>query len=183
MARIPYFDPETAPENVVRAMAGKRQINVFKMIANSNNAAPEVLALGHQLSRGSSLDVVEREVVILRVAHLSGASYQWHEHTRVALRVGLSQEKIDAVAAYSAVDPGTSFSEFERSLLDFTDAVVATTTAPDVVFDRVAERYDHSKLVELVLLIGFYMMVGRVMNTFDIELETGAVESYRLRLE
>ena len=97
MARIPYFDPEQAPERVLHAMAGKRKINIFRMVANSENSAPEVLALGQTLSKGSSLDPTHREVVILRVAHLTNAAYQWHEHTTVAKRVGFTAEKIDAI--------------------------------------------------------------------------------------
>lgn len=183
MARIPYFDPSQAPDRVLTAMAGKRKINVFRMIANSTNCAPEVLALGHSLSRGSSLDPVHREVVILRVAHLTQAAYQWHEHTVVAKRVGFTQSKIDAVAAYPVAGEVPEFDSFERTLLDFTDAVVATATAPDELFDVVRAEYDESRLVELVLLIGFYMMVGRVMNTFQLELETEQVDAYKLRLD
>lgn len=180
MARIPYFDPAEAPDRVLNAMAGKRKINIFRMIANSANCAPEVLALGHRLSKGSSLDAVHREIVILRVAHSSGAAYQWHEHTVVAARVGLSPAKIDAIAAYP--EQSDEFSTFERNLIDFADAIVATTTASDELFDAVSAEYDDSQLVELVLLIGFYMMVGRVMNTFQLEIETEPVDSYQLRL-
>lgn len=183
MARIPYFETDTAPDRVLRAMAGKRKINVFRMIANSENCAPEVLALGHSLSRGSSLDPVHRELVILRVAHATRADYQWHEHTAVAQRVGIPLEKIDAIGRYPGGPVGDVFTPFERSLLDFTDAVLTTTTAPDDLFASVRAEYGASRLVELVLLIGFYMMVGRVMNTFQIELESAPVDSYRLRLE
>lgn len=182
MARIPYFDPATAPDRVLHAMAGKRKINIFRMIANSQNSAPEVLALGHTLSRGSSLDPVHREVVILRVAHLTGAAYQWHEHTAVATRVGFTPSKIEAVAAYPDQVTG-EFTPFELLLLEFTDSVVGTTTVPDDIFDAVAAEYNESELVEFVLLIGFYMMVGRVMNTFRLELETEPVDTYRLRLD
>lgn len=181
MARIPYFNPDEAPDRVLSAMAGKRKINIFRMIANSN-CAPEVLALGHSLSKGSSLDPVHREAVILRVAYLTGARYQWHEHNAVARRVGFDQPKIDAVAAYPDLPTEGIFGPFERTLLEFTDAVVATSTAPDDVFDAVRAEYDDSRTVELVLLIGFYMMVGRVMNTFDLELETEQVETYKLSL-
>jgi len=182
MARIPYFDPAGASDRVLKAMAGKRKVNIFRMIARSENCAPEVLALGHTLSRGSSLDPVHREVVILRVAHLSGADYQWHEHTAVARRVGLSEQKIEAVAGY----PGgqdDAFTEFERALLSFVDDVARTGTVPDDLFDTVRTEYDDSRLVELVLLIGFYMMVGRVMTTFQLELQTDPVDTYRLRLD
>src|SRR6478609_8884643 len=158
MARIPYFDPEQAPERVLRAMAGKRKINIFRMIANSENSAPEVLALGQTLSKGSSLDPAHREVVILRVAHLTNA-------------------------AYTSREPGIILSPFERTLIEFTDAVVITATAPDELFDAVRTDYNDSRVVELVLLIGFYMMVARVMNTFHLDLENEKVGSYHLRLD
>lgn len=179
MARIPYVDLAAAPERTLQALDGKRSINIFRLIAQSDNAAPEVLALGQVLSRGSSLPPAEREVVILRVAQLSQARYQAHEHHAVALRHGFTEEKIAAVAEYPAAGSAQHLTEFERDLIEFTDAVVQTTTVPDELFARVADSYDHSKLVELVLIIGFYMMVGRVMNTFEVELETGPVEPFR----
>ncbi|MCX6499411.1 MAG: carboxymuconolactone decarboxylase family protein [Arthrobacter sp.] len=179
MARIPYINLETAPERTLRALEGKRSINIFRLVAQSDNAAPEVLALGHVLSRGSSLPAVDREVVILRVARLSGAAYQAHEHHAVALRHGFSEEKIAAVAAYPGSGTKGQLTEFEQHLIEFTDSVVQTTTVPDEQFRRIAAVYDHSKLVELVLMIGFYMMVGRVMNTFQVELETGPVGEFK----
>lgn len=180
MARIPYIDPAAIPGRVATALAGKRQINVFRMIANAENCAPEVFALGHRLSRGSSLDHVHREVVILRTAAATGAEYQWHEHAAVATRVGFTPEKIEAVRQYPDEAAAAVFSPFERTLLEFTDAVIATTTAPDELFEAIRAEYDDSRTVELVLLVGFYMMVGRVMNTFEIELETGPVDNFPL---
>jgi AhpD family alkylhydroperoxidase len=171
MARIPYAEFDQVPDRVRRALDGRRRINVFKMIANAENCGPEVLALGQRLSKGSSLPQAEREVVILRVAHLTGAAYQWHEHLAVARRVGLTDATIEAIAGYPGTAGGGPLGERERTLLAFTDAVVESTTAPQELFDEVRAGYTDSQLVELVLLIGFYMMVGRVMNTFELEIE------------
>lgn len=181
MARIDYFDPENCPEDVIRAMAGKKRLNIFRMIANSENAGPETLALGKKLSHGTTLDHEIREVVILRVGYLSKAAYELKQHTTVARRVGLSDELIRAIGEYP--DTGYQFRDEHLDYLRFTDAVVHETTPPEEVFTRVCRRLTRSQLVELVLLIGFYMMVSRVMNTFEIDLETGPVEPYRLRLE
>lgn len=181
MARIDYFDPESASPEIVRALEGKKKINIFRMIANSDCAGAEVLALGQKLSHGSSLDHVDREIVILRVGHLSGASYEVKQHTAVARRVGLSDDKIEAIGTFP--DTSFDFNQAELDLIAFTDAVVKETTPPDYVFRRVQGRYSRSQLVELVLLIGFYMMVSRVMNTFEIDHESGPAETYKIRLE
>lgn len=181
MARIDYFDPESASPEIVRALEGKKKINIFRMIANSDGAGSEVLALGQKLSHGSSLDHIDREIVILRVGHLSAASYEIKQHTAVARRVGLSDDKITAIGEYP--DTSFEFNDAERDLIAFTDAVVKETTPSEDVFRRVERKYSNSELVELVLLIGFYMMVSRVMNTFEIDLETGPADVFKLRLE
>lgn len=178
MTRIPYFNPESAPEATLRALDGRRQINIFKLIAQSDNAAADVLKLGHTLSRGSSLVTVHREVVILRVAKLTGAGYQAHEHHAVALRAGFSEEKIQAVADYPDDSMIATLTSIEHLLIDFTDAIIKTTTVPDELFREVHNHFGDSKTVELVLLIGFYMMIGRVMNTFEVDLEDGPVETF-----
>lgn len=181
MARIEYFDPENASPRIVRALDGKKKINIFRMIANSDGAGAEVLALGQRLSHGSSLDHNDREIVILRVGHLSGASYEIKQHTAVARRVGLSDEKIQAIGEYP--ETGFVFDDSERDLIAFTDAVVHETTPREDVFRRVEDRYSRSQLVELVLLIGFYMMVSRVMNTFEIDHESGPAETFKIQLK
>lgn len=178
MPRIQYADLQGLPASTRRALAGRRQINVFKMIANSTNAAADVLTLGRTMSVGSSLPPSEREIVILRVAHLTNAAYMAHEHHAVALRHGFSASKIASVASYPDDQSLSDLDDFERELIGFTDAVVLTGNAPDESFQAMEVHYDRSRLVELVMLIGFYMMVGRVMNTFEIELEDGPVDVF-----
>jgi 4-carboxymuconolactone decarboxylase len=180
MARIEYFEPENASPQIVKALDGKKKINIFRMIANSDGAGAEVLALGQRLSHGSTLDHVDREVVILRVGHLSQASYEIQQHTVVARRVGLSDEKIQAIGDYPKSE--YAFDHSEIDLIAFTDAVVRETTPPEDVFRRVEKRFTKSQLVELVLLIGFYMMVSRVMNSFEIDHESGPVETFKIQL-
>ncbi len=58
MPRIPYATPETMTEETRAALAGRRQINIFRMIANSDNVGPGVLALGRKM-RADELPVHE----------------------------------------------------------------------------------------------------------------------------
>lgn len=178
MARIPYFNSETASGRIKDSLNGRRQINVFKLIGQADNAAAEVFDLGFKMSKGSLLDPVLREIVILRVAALTKAEYQAHEHHAIALRNGLSERKIQAVANFPVGEEKIELSEFEQQLIGFVDAVVSTSTAPDRLFDPMHAYFGDSQIVELVLVIGFYMMVGRVMNTFEIELESGPVSNF-----
>lgn len=178
MARIPYATPETMSTEIRAVLAGRRQINIFRMLANSENVGPGVLSLGRKMSIESSLPPAEREVVILRVAQLSNCPFMKHEHTAVSRRHKLSDLWIDAVAQYPADSSLAVLSDFEQLLVRFVDDVVINSNASDEHFAAMAEHYDNSVLVELVLLIGFYMMIGRAMNTFDIELQDGPVDVF-----
>ena len=208
MARIPYFDPQTAPKATLEALEGSRKINIFKLIAQSEAAGANALRLGRSLTLDGSLDPGVREVAILRVAKLTGAPYMAHEHHAVSRRTGFSDAKIHAITGYgsgsgngngndngrgsdaeTAVEAegeadaeaeaeACELTAFERRLIQFVDAVVDTTTAADDLFDDVYAVLGDSKTVELVLVIGFYLMIARVMNTFRIELETGPVDTF-----
>src|SRR5580693_6523180 len=78
-------------------------------------------AIRGQLELDSSL----RELVILRIAVLNGADYEWRAHEPVARRCGLTDAKLAAIrdkAGGSALDP------LERAVLAYTDAMTRDVT-------------------------------------------------------
>ncbi len=126
------------------------------------------LGLGGAILRGSDLDPKLREIAILRVGLLSKASYEVHQHQRVARKVGLSDAKIAALevgAETSALD------EAEKLVLEFTDKVFHEVKAPDELFERVSASFGHRRTAQLVLVIGFYMLVSRFLENFEVDIE------------
>ena len=49
--------------------------------------------------------------------------------------------------------------------------MVARVKATNETFDALAAHFNHRQLNEAVLTIGFYMMVCRYLENFEIELE------------
>jgi 4-carboxymuconolactone decarboxylase len=171
MSRLPYFDyDEISPE--LRALTSRgRVLNLYRALPHAGPAAIGFLRLGTALLQEGALDARLRELVILRVGVLSGAGYELHQHRRIARRVGVSEEKIAAVER----DPDdNAFDAWESLVLRFTDAVVRDVKAPPDLYDAVAERLDHRCMSELVLTIGFYMLVSRFLENFEIDIETNA---------
>ena len=174
MARIPYFDMDQAPAAYADLLKSRHPLNLYRMLPHASTAAPGFLKMGGALLRENEIDSQLREIVILRVGMLSGASYEVHQHKRVARSVGLSEEKIAAIeqGAEAAV-----FSDLERLILRFTDTVVHDVKAPDELFNSVLEHLNHRQMAELVLTIGFYMMVSRFLENFEVDIEpSGAVQ-------
>lgn len=173
MARVPYFDLEQAPPNYRELLGSRRPLNLYRMLPHAGPAAEGFLALGGALLRKGALDPRLRELAVIRVGLLSGASYEVHQHRRLALSIGLSQEKIDAIEAGAGAPP---FDELDNLILEFTDEVFHRVKASDALFERLCAQLDYQRVAELVLTVGFYMMVSRFLENFEVDIESATPE-------
>jgi alkylhydroperoxidase family enzyme len=173
MARLPYVDPSQAPEPVRDALARVPPLNIFRMMANAQSAFRPWLRWGAVLLRDLELDPLVRELAILRVARLTPhAEYEWVQHAAIARAVGASDEQVDALERDRA--NAGCFTADQRLVLRFTEEVVRDAKASDATFEAVRERLSPREVVELLMVIGQYMMVGRVMANTEIELDEPA---------
>jgi alkylhydroperoxidase family enzyme len=74
------------------------------------------------------------------------------------------------VAALELDDVTAScFSELEQAVLRFTTQVARDVDCDDATFAALAAQLSHQEIVELILAIGFYMTVARLMVVAQIE--------------
>lgn len=168
MARIPYLSPEQMPERLREMVSGRRPLNIYRIVAHGGPAAEGFLALGSALLNENSLDDRLRELVIVRVGILCRAPYEVHQHTRLAAKVGVPEEKIQAL--HDGPD-AEIFSDEERTVLRYVDTVVLNVKAGESAFRSVESLMSHQQLVELHLLVGFYMLVSRFLENMEVDLE------------
>ena len=162
----------TAPAPVREALQRVPPLNVFRMAANAETAFRPWLAFGGALLSSLQLDARVRELAILRVARLSDAEYEWVQHVPIALAVGASEQQVTALERGDLEDD--SLSEPDRAVLRFTTEVVRDVRASDETFAAVREHLSPREVVELLLVVGQYMMVARLAGTTDIELDEPA---------
>ncbi|MBA3810585.1 MAG: carboxymuconolactone decarboxylase family protein [Caulobacteraceae bacterium] len=168
MARIPYFDPATAVGRAAVAYEKLPPLNIFRMMGHAGELLDGFTRLGTQILNFTSLDPVLREIAILRVGILSGAGYEVFQHERIARRLGLTDALIAAVRKGPAA---AAFDEAQREVMAFTDDVVANVRGGDATFEPLKRRLGYKALQELTLTIGYYMMVSRFLETFDVDIE------------
>jgi 4-carboxymuconolactone decarboxylase len=168
MARLPYVDLDAMSPAYRELLASRRPLNLYRLLPHAPAACEPFLALGGALLRKSELDPVLREVAILRVGFLSRASYEVHQHKRLARSLGMSDATIAAIELGPDA-PGLSASE--DLVLRFTDQLVRHVKAPNALFDEVRQALGERPLAELVLTIGFYMMVSRFLENFEVDVE------------
>jgi alkylhydroperoxidase family enzyme len=148
------------------------ELNIFKLMAHAETNFRPLLRLGTSILGQQQLPAKLRELAILRVARLSHAEYEWVQHVPIAKAVGASDAQI---AALERGDPAADcFDEIERAVLRFTGEVVRDVGCSQTTFDAVAKQLSSREIVELVLAIGFYMTVARLMEVAKIDLDPPA---------
>ena len=166
MTRIPYVDPQQASEPVREALEALPPLNIFRLTANAATAFRPWLAFSGALLSATKLDPVLRELAILRVAALTpGAEYEWVQHEQIARDVGATDGQIEGARTGEGIDGD------EALVARFTEQVVRDVTPDDETFAAASQRFDAQELVELLLVIGQYMMLARVMATAQIDLD------------
>lgn len=182
MARLPYVDPAEAPEAVREVFARLPvKLKIFQLMANAETCFRPMIRLGAAILGQQQLAAKLRELAILRVARLSDAEYEWVQHVPIAKRVGVTDAQLAALEA-DAID-AACFDAAERAVLGFTSELVARARPSDAAFEALARLVSPREIVELVVAIGYYMLIARLMETARIDLEpaagTAVVDSLR----
>ncbi len=170
MARLPVLDPADAEPAVRAALARLPPLAIFGTVANAQGAFVNWLRFGGDCLDGRLFDPVLRELAILRVARLTpGAIYEWTQHVPILLAVGGSQAQVAALEADAVEDE--ALGEDGRLVVRFTTQVVVDATPDEVTFAAMSARFTPAEITQLLLVIGQYMMVARVMATAQLEVD------------
>ena len=85
-----------------------------------------------------------------------------------ALKDGCTQAQIDAVRSDVS---SPLFTERDRAVLSYTDAMTRNIRVPADVFERVRAEFPERELVELTATIAGYNLVSRFLEALDIDHE------------
>ena len=174
MARISLVDPAQAAEPVREAFAAlPAALNIFRVAAHAETCFRPMLRFGTAILGAQDLDARLRELAILEIARLSSARYEWVQHEAIARAVGVREEQVRAVEAAETPD-ADCFNDVERAVLGFTREVVIGVKASEQTFAELRRHIDEREVVELLMAIGFYMMIARLTETTETDLDSPA---------
>lgn len=170
MARLPELSTDDANPEVRSALEQLPPLAVFRMVANAQGAFIDWLRFGRDCLDGRLFDPVLRELAILRVARLTpGAEYEWAQHVPILLAVGGSSTQIAALESDDI--EAEALGEDGRLVVRFTTQVVLDAAPDDATFNSMSARFTPAEIVQLLLVIGQYMMLARVMATAQLEVD------------
>lgn len=172
MARLNYADLDQggAAALAQRITAERGSVlHLYQMLLHSPPVAEGWLGYLTAIRQKAGLDGAVRELVIMRIAHLNRAPYEADQHAPIALREGLRQDQLDALALPEA--PAGVFDARQAAVLAYADAMTRSVQVPDAVFEAVRGYFDEAGLVELTATIAAYNMVSRFLEALQVHSE------------
>jgi len=172
MARISLIDENTTPD--IAALAGKirgargGQLHVFyKALLHTPALASAWFDFNNVVRFQTSVSDRARELVIMRVAALTGCDYVWKVHeTQYAGPAGVTPQQVEALRDWRK---SGVYGEKESALLAYVDAMTRDVTVTDAVFDAMRKHYSEREILELTVLIAAYNMQTRLLRALDIQ--------------
>jgi alkylhydroperoxidase family enzyme len=162
--------PETEWDDETRELLpkGSAPLNVFTTLVRHPKLFKRwSVFAGHVLSK-STLPARERELVILRTGYRCNCAYEFHQHKRLGLSVGLSEDEIARVAR----DGVAGWNEQDAALIGAADELHDRQMISDATWHALQARWEEKQLIDLLFAVGQYTMVSMVLNSLGVQIET-----------
>ncbi len=174
MARVPLIAEGQHPElteliTKIKGARGGRLINIYRLMLHSPALTDAWFELNQAVRYGTEIDGQCRELAVIRVAILNNVEYVIRAHgPAYALKEGLTEAQVEALANWSG---SNLFTDKQRVLLAYVDAMTQAIDVPDSVFAEVRNHFSERQTVELTMLIGAYNMLTRFLKALKVDPE------------
>jgi alkylhydroperoxidase family enzyme len=173
-ARLPEAPEDGETAALLRLRRGGTLSTLDRLLLHSPPLAEGWNALLGALRSGTTLSADLSEAIILRVAVLNDAAFEWTAHEPIARRAGLDDARLTALRAPDAAAEPV-WTPVQAAVLAFTDASTRAVVVPDAVFAALREHLDDRQVVEVATTVGGYAMVSRFLVALEIPPPDGEV--------
>lgn len=175
MSRIRPVEPPFDADVGAQLQAMGAPIALFRTFVRNLPMAAAMRGWGgYELSRRLSLTMREREIVIDRTCARCGAEYEWGVHIlHYAGRAGLATDQIRSLTHGNAGDPCWTV-ERERLLIRAVDALHDDNDIDDALWRELRAEFDDARLLDLMMLCGWYHAISFVARAARVPHEPGA---------
>src|SRR5215469_5149248 len=105
-SRVPMVSLDRARElgEAMGLPARRTQSEAFRVLANNPSVARVAYGQLIQLLENNKFDTRLRELMIMRIAWVTGSAYEWTQHWRVATTAGIPSQTVLAVREWQNSD-------------------------------------------------------------------------------
>jgi alkylhydroperoxidase family enzyme len=147
-----------------------RGMYTLGFLAHHPALAKAFLTLNKHVAQDSLLAARERELLILRISWLRQAEYEFVQHIILGRRAGLTDDEL----ARLQQGPGApGWTDDDAAVLQAADDLFQNACIADSTWARLAERFDHRQIMDIIFLVGCYEVLAMAVKSFRIPLEPG----------
>jgi 4-carboxymuconolactone decarboxylase len=163
---------------------GRRGVNVpkapgslgpYNALLYSPKVGRHFAALGYSTRFDTSLPPRLRELATIVVGAAYRAEFEWAMHSRWARKAGVSDATIAAIAR--DVTPDLDDPD-DLAVYNFTRSLIQSGRVPDDQYREVIERFGEAQVVDLTVIVSFYVAISLLMNTFEVPLPPGLTPTW-----
>ncbi|HUA33610.1 MAG TPA: carboxymuconolactone decarboxylase family protein [Candidatus Binataceae bacterium] len=164
LAKLSTEDREMAE----RTQVNGKVINIFRVLMNHPKLARAWSRFAtYILSDNQTLNVRDREMIILRIGWLNQAAYEWEQHVRIAKQGGITDEEIERIGK----GPKAGWNKHDTALLQAADDLFENSVVSDETWKTLSERYNTQQMMDVVFTIGQYNLVSWALNSCGVPLD------------
>ena len=169
--RIAPIAPGTRPElseQEARILAARGRVSpLYQVLLNSPPIAEGWEQMLSAVRNRNSLPADVRELVILRVAVLNRAPYEFEAHVPHARAAGASEGAIEAMRQVP-LNPDAPLNAAQRVAIALADAMTRTIEVPEALYEEVRAQFGTQSQLDLVATVAAYNMVSRLLVALQI---------------
>ncbi len=149
-------------------VTGTTPPNLFLTLGRNRKLFRGWLRFAGRLMPGGKLPRRETELIILRVAHLTGCEYEQAHHRLLAKRARVTPTEIDGVVEGPSAP---CWSDREHVLLAAVDELHDRRDLGDDAWLDLRRHLDEPAALEFLMLVGHYEMLATTINTLRVPLD------------
>lgn len=153
---------------VSRKIGSQRPLNVFTTIARHPKLFRRWFRFSGTFKLSGELDRPDAELLILRAAHNGSSEYEWRQHEKIAVTVGLTREDVERVRQGPEA---AGWAPRQATLLRAADELHEQTRISAPVWDELSSFLSEKQLIELCMLVGNYTMLAMTLNSLQVEID------------
>ena len=139
-------------------------VGPFNVLLYSPRVGDVIQQLGAALRFHTELSAPVRELAILVVATYHDCEFERWAHESIARRVGFSDDQVAALRA--GTRPELEVADLNTAY-DICQSILHNKSIADNVYGRAVEAFGQDRLVELMMVVGYYSLLAQLIGAFE----------------
>ena len=142
----------------------------FQLLIRAPEICEHASQLGEHLRWGTSMPDRLSELAIITTARFWRAQHEWYAHAPLAEKGGIPHAAVEAIRRGET----PSFEQKDEALVHrICTELFTTQRLSDVSFADAIGTLGEQGLVEVIAIVGYYTLIGNVLNAFQVSLPEG----------